>query len=75
MKTLRATRPKEQQKEQRKPNDIKYEITIKMTREKAAKIIQNQYKQNKVQKQNREEATAAAEDISNNILDVVPKIS
>ena len=45
-----------------------------MTKEQAAKIIQKQYKQNKVQKQNREEATAAAKDILNNILDVVPNL-
>ena len=74
MEKLRATRPKEQQKEQRKPYDSKYEIKRKMTKEQAAKIIQKQYKQNKVQKQNREEATAAAKDILNNILDVVPNL-
>ena len=71
MKTLRATRPKEQQKEQRKPYDNTYNEKKKLTKEEAAK---KQCKQNKAQKQNREEATAAAKDILNDILNVVPNL-
>jgi hypothetical protein len=71
MEKLRATRPKEHQKEQRKPYDTKYNEKRRMTREQAATVIQKQYK---AQKQNREEATAAAKDILNDILDVVPNL-
>lgn len=74
MKKIRETRPKEQQKEQRKPYDKKYYEKKKLSKEEAAKIIQKQYKQNKAQKQNREEATAAAKDILNDILDAVPNM-
>lgn len=74
MKKIRETRPKEQQKEQRKPYDKKYYEKKKLSKEEAAKIIQKQYKQNKAQKQNREEATAAAKDILNDILDAVPNL-
>ncbi len=70
MKILRSTRPKEEQKEQRKPYDDKYRLKRKMTRTEAAIVIQKQYKQNK----NREEATTIAKDILNNILDVVPNL-
>ena len=68
MKTLRSTRPKEEQKEQRKPYDTKHRLKRKMTRTEAAIVIQKQYKQN----ENREEATTIAKDILNDILDVVP---
>jgi len=65
MKALRATRPKEQQKEQRKPYDAKYEIKRKMTKTEAATLIQKQYRQ----KKNKEEATTTAKDILNDIID------
>ena len=51
MKTLRSTRPKEEQKEKRKPYDTKYRLKQKMTRTEAATVIQKQYKQSKAQKQ------------------------
>ena len=65
MKTLRATRPKEQQKEQRKPYDAKYEIKRKMTKTEAATVIQKQYRQ----KKNKDETTTIAKDILNDIID------
>ena len=70
MQKIRATRPKEQQKEQRKPYDAKYNEKRKMTREQAAQIIQKQYKA----KKNKEEATTAVKDILNDILDLVPNM-
>ena len=70
MKTLRTTRPKEQQKEQRKQYDTKYELKRKMTKTEAATLIQKQYRQ----KKNREEGTAIAKDVLNDILDVVPNL-
>jgi hypothetical protein len=65
MKTLRATRPKEQQKEQRKPYDAKYEIKRKMTKTEAVTVIQKQYRQ----KKNKEETIRIAKDILNDIID------
>ena len=64
MKTLRATRPKEQQKEQRKPYDAKYYKKQKMTREQAAQVIQKQYKA----KKNKQEGEAISKDIINDII-------
>ncbi len=72
MKTLRATRPKEQQKEQRKPYDAKYEIKRKMTKTEAATLIQKQYRQKKNKANEvlaKQEATTTAKDILNDIID------
>ena len=65
MKTLRATRPKEQQKEQRKPYDSKYEKKRKMTKTEAATLIQKQYRQ----KKNKEEGIIISKDILNDIIE------
>ncbi len=70
MKTLRSTRPKEQQKEQIKSYDSDNDTKRKMTRTEAATVIRKQYKQ----KKNREEATTMAKDILDDILDVVPNL-
>ena len=66
MKTFRATRPKEQ-KQLRNPYDIKYEIK-ENDKNKAATVIQKQYKRNKTQNQKREQATAAEKDVFDDIL-------
>ena len=64
MQRLRATRPKEQIKEQRKPWDKTYRINHKMTKEEAAQIIQRQYKA----KKNKEEGETISKDILNDII-------
>ena len=51
MQKLRNERPKEEQKEKRKPHDEKYEIKRKMNREQASTIIQKQYRKMKKDKQ------------------------
>ena len=74
MQKIRAARPKEQIKEQRQPYDAKYEIKRKA----AAELIQKKYIELKnKEKQNiktREEATIMANEILNNILDMVPNM-
>ena len=64
MQRLRATRPKDQKKEQRKPWDMKYNEKRKMTKEEAAQIIQRQYKS----KKNKEEGEAITKDI---LIDII----
>ena len=64
MQTIRAKRPKEVQKEQRKPWDMKYNEKRKMTKEEAAQIIQRQYKS----KKNKEEGEAITKDI---LIDII----
>ena len=51
MQNLRNIRPKEQQQQQRKPYDEKYEIKRRLSREEASTIIQKQYRKMKKDKQ------------------------
>ncbi len=51
MQDLRGKRPKEEQKEKRKPYDEKYEIKRRLSREQASTIIQKQYRKMKKDKQ------------------------
>ena len=64
MQILRARRPKDQIKEQRKAWDMKYNEKRKMTKEEAAQIIQRQYKA----KKNKGEGEAITKDILNDII-------
>jgi len=67
MKKIRATRTKEEIKEQRKPYDAKYQVKKKLSKEDAVRIIQKQYRA-------RKEAETIAKDILADIIDVAPNM-
>ena len=70
MQTIRAKRPKEVQKEQRKPYDAKYELK----RKEAAQVIQRKIRELKAKSNARVESTTIARDILNDIISNVPNL-
>lgn len=70
MQTIRVKRPKEVQKEQRKPYDVKYELK----RKEAAQVIQRKIRELKAKSNARAESTEIARDILNDIISNVPNM-
>ena len=70
MQTIRAKRPKEVQKEQRKPYDAKYELK----RKEAAQVIQRKIRELKAKSNARVESTTIVRDILNDIISNVPNL-
>ena len=70
MQKIRAERPKEVQKEQRKPYDAAYELK----RKQAAQVIQRKIRELKAQSTARAETTKIARDILNDIINNVPNL-
>ncbi len=70
MKRIRAERPKEEQKAQRKAYDEKYQVKKKLSKEEASQIIQRQYRA----KKQREEGETIVKDILGDIINNVSNL-